>query len=98
VGQLQRFNDRAEDRLNQQQKKIKETIKEQSTAFKGKNQHQICQDVLEVFDKIQERVNRGLNDKVQDSLNEGKKLLRKRTKIIKLADREHWVTVKEGLC
>jgi len=47
-----------------------------------------------VFDKVQEGVNRGLNDKVQDSLNEGKKLLHKRMKLIKLADRENWVTVK----
>jgi len=47
-----------------------------------------------VFDKIQEGVDKGLNDKIQDSLNEGKKLLRKRMKLIKLADRENWVTVK----
>ncbi|XP_057308177.1 uncharacterized protein LOC130646058 [Hydractinia symbiolongicarpus] len=90
--------------LDSQQSKIDKALESQkklaSVNLKGKgNQHQFnfCQNVMDKFDKAADSLADKDIEKAQKLLSEGKTLVEKRIKLIKLADREDWVTVNEYL-
>ena len=79
---------------------MKSTIEHSTKAanLKGKgNKHQFefCQNLTTTLDEVDENIT---NNKLEDAkiaLENGKNLIRKRMKLIKLADREDWATVAE---
>ena len=66
--------------------------------LKGKgnrHQFQFCKTIETKFEKVSECIKRKDLNKAVDYIEEGKKLISKRKKLIKLADRENWATVNE---
>ena len=69
-----------------------------ATSLKGKGnqeQFEFCQSMNEKFDQINESLAENDVNKAKTLLEEGKKLVAKRTKLIRLADMEDWGTVNE---
>ena len=85
----------------QQQKLEREKSDEKNlgkVTLKGKgNQRQLdfCKDILEKIEKANSSMDENNVEKTKEHLSEGKKLVMKRVKLIKLADREDWATVNE---
>ena len=70
--------------------------KESSPSIKG--QSKPTQNQLEIEDKIDEalaNIKAGKIDKATESLNQGKIIIHKRKKLIRIADREDWATANE---
>ena len=59
-----------------------------------KQQFQFCRDVLEKIEDAEELCDEKINE-AKEKLSDGKKIIHKRMKLIRLADRESWQAVKE---
>ena len=82
-----------EERIRKKQKLSTPTINNEG----NKNQFNHEKDVLDCLEDIERAVNDKDLTKAATSISEGKKLVLRRMKLIRLADREGWGTVKEYL-
>ena len=80
------------------EKTADEISKKSTIELKGKgnkNQLQFCQDVEARMDSAVKRIDSKDYQAAKEELQEGKKLIKKRIKLIRLADREDWSLVNE---
>ena len=84
--------------LQKQQRLVDDSVGQQLPELKGKgnrSQFKFCQDILRSMDRTLQSMTDNELDSAKVSLSEGKKLIHKRMKLIRLADREDWATVNE---
>ena len=73
---------------------LEEKSKDDKIKFQKKGNEKMFQHSKEVLKKVDESLDMLENndlEKVKETLEEGKKLLKKRLKLIRLADREDWL-------
>ena len=91
---------RSTDRMieNEIDERIRKKQKLSTPTFNSegnKNQFNHQKDVLDCFEDIERAVKEKNLDKAATNITEGKNLVLRRMKLIRLADRESWDTVKE---
>lgn len=86
--------------IEQHEEKIKNQHPSRSSTVKSvgnRNQFKFCEDLECTIEKSIKLLESNKNPEAVESLQEGKKLIKKRMKLIKLADRENWDVVNEYL-
>ena len=83
--------DELEERLRKKEKRARTEF----TSEGNKQQYKHQKELLENLEDVDKALKRKDVDEATDLINEGKKLIEKRIKLIKIADREGWETVKE---
>ena len=85
--------------LDKTEKKVDRALEcSSSTNLKSKgnqNQFEFCQKLTNTLDNVESALVDKDIDAAKEHLAEGKKLIKKRVKLIKLADREDWMVVSE---
>ena len=82
------------------EKALNDQKKDAAVNLKGKgniHQYKFCQNINEKFDEAAACLAEKNVENAKELLDEGKKLVAKRIKLIRLADRENWETVNEYL-
>ena len=96
---LEEYKQESIDAATKVAEKTADEISKKSTIeLKGKgnkNQLQFCQDVEARMDSAVKRIDSKDYQAAKEELQEGKKLIKKRIKLIRLADREDWSLVNE---
>ena len=87
----ERLADDLEERLRKKDKREKVEFKNEG----NKDQYKHQKELLENMEGVEKAIRRNDATKASELIEEGKKLIEKRIKLIKIADREDWGTVKE---
>ena len=69
----------------------------QPNFLKDRNEKQFKhqKEVLEILDDVEKAISRNEMEQAKESIEKGRKLVKKRIKLIRIADREDWETVRE---
>lgn len=84
--------------LKKQDDRVSKSLEERKPILKNKgnqNQYEFCSKISSTFDKIEGSIAENDMNMVKEHLSAGREIIRKRTKLIKLADRDDWHLVNE---